>query len=92
MQKFLSEPINISGVAAFRDRVIHGSVDDESRNRLQQLVAGMLQQFERHGVELVGNRTPFTPHMTLAKLNRKQAREINHIGQGKFDECTCISC
>jgi hypothetical protein len=40
----------------------------------------MKNQLQAAGVQLVGNREPFEPHVTIAKLNRAQSQEMGPCG------------
>ena len=66
--------LTIRGLECFRQRVLHACVDEIGR--LDMFVTALKRLFASRRLKLVGNHDPFTPHVTLMKLNRETSRDV----------------
>jgi 2'-5' RNA ligase/uncharacterized protein (UPF0248 family) len=82
--------LTLQGVDSFDERVIYSPPVEIGR--LTKLVTEMKNRFKAAGVRLVGNHEPYSPHMTLVKLNRKLSKTLNFDGSpGKLPRSLCGS-
>lgn len=70
--------ITLHGVTSFDERVVYSPPVEIGR--LTKLVADMKIRLKHGGVRLVGNHDPYSPHLTLVKLNRKLSKTLNFDG------------
>jgi 2'-5' RNA ligase/predicted kinase/uncharacterized protein (UPF0248 family) len=75
--------LTLQGVDSFDERVIYSPPVEIGR--ITKLVSELKSRFKTSGVRLVGNHEPYSPHMTLVKLNRKLSKTLNFDGsQGRL--------
>ena len=80
--------IPLAGVFDFRGRVLHtrptpGAGHDE----VTRLSAALKESFKRRHVRLMGNRSRYEPHVTIAKLNGGMIRDgLAKINPALYDE------
>lgn len=76
----MSTSISLKGVNTFDGRVMYAQPIEVGR--LRCLVDAMAAKFTAAGVRLLGNRTPYQPHVTLFKLSRAMSADA---GVGRMD-------
>jgi uncharacterized protein (UPF0248 family) len=70
--------LTLQGVDSFDERVVYSPPVEIGR--ITKLVSEMKSRFKAFGVRLVGNHDPYSPHLTLVKLNRNLSKTLNFDG------------
>ncbi|EGD77092.1 hypothetical protein PTSG_07430 [Salpingoeca rosetta] len=73
----------VEAPAMFGDRLVYASVNEHKCN-IQRLVTELCAHLEGAGVALVGNRTPFVPHISIVKPSRAA---LQNNGRLPLDLC-----
>ena len=78
LHELVTEPLRLSGVRGFRDRVLYGAVAAPGATALTQVADELRGALDAAGLA-AGNHEEFTAHMTLVKLPRALCREIGTL-------------
>ena len=78
LHELVTDPLRLSGVRGFRDRVLYGAVAAPGATALTQVADELRGALDAAGLA-AGNHEEFTAHMTLVKLPRALCREIGTL-------------
>lgn len=70
--------LTLQGVDSFDERVVYSPPLEIGR--ITKLVSELKLRFKSSGVRLVGNHDPYSPHLTLVKLNRRLSKTLYFDG------------